>query len=286
MSYKQTDYGQIQGISGRYTIHDIGCFITSFCNLLERFGRPIDPPALNRALIDRGLYIDVDDGIRDDVGWNTLNQFDSEMIVTGTGSSAVPPTVNAIVKFSYNSFQTGQPTTHFCVVDHITDGVVYILDSWDGKIKAASAYPGGVRAWATYELRKTTNTGGSEVNDKFTNEAEVKPFYMLLRGNEATLEERKGWIGKLKIDFINSPNTATEARNNAAERARAGTLAGQLDTANRDIDTKNKRITVLEEQLTVAQQNQTPSESQASAEDKADAASWRAARTALKALVA
>lgn len=76
---------------------------------------------------------------------------------------------------------------------------------------------------AKYNDGRTWNLntqGGLQVNDKFKNEAEVKPFYMLLRGNEATLEERKGWIGRAKMDFITSPNTAIEARNRAEELAR------------------------------------------------------------------
>lgn len=85
------------------------------------------------------------------------------------------------------------------------------------------------------EWNLTTPQGGNAVNDKFTNEAEVKPFYMVLRGNEATLAERQGWVGKPKIDFITSTNSATEARNNATERndlkKRVSALESELTTA-------------------------------------------------------
>ena len=286
MAYRQTDYQQIQGINGRYTIHDIGCFITSFCNLLTRFGRSIDPPSINAAFIQRNSYIDVDDGIRDDVGWDTITKYDSNVVVTSTGGPGIPPTNNAIVKFIYNSFQTGKPTTHFCLVDHISNGVVYILDSWDGVVKDAAHY-GGVKAWATYENRQVINQGGSAVNDKFTNEAEVKPFYVLLRGNEATLQERQGWVGRPKIDFITSPNTAIEAKNNAANLKQAEI---DRDNARTDAGNKQAKIEALQTQLDAAlksQQSQqtTGGDSVATAADKADAEAFRQIKKSLKALL-
>jgi hypothetical protein len=53
--YAQINYPQKLG-SGIYTIHDAGCFITAICNMLERFGKPIDPPTLNLYLIQHNLY--------------------------------------------------------------------------------------------------------------------------------------------------------------------------------------------------------------------------------------
>lgn len=84
--------------------------------------------------------------------------------------------------------------------------------------------------------------GGSAVNDKFTNEQEVKPFYVALRGNEATVEERKGWIGRPKIEFITSQNTATEARNNAGERIR---LAKEVEELKAELRNRPATSTVV-----------------------------------------
>lgn len=235
MAYAQTNYPQIQGIYApgkrMYTIAEIGCFITSFCNLLGRKGRPVDPLTLNNYFRDRGIYVDVDDGIRDDVGWDTITKYDPNLVVTNTGSG-VPPHSDAIVKFSYTSSRTGNFTTHFCLVNDRNAGT--ILDSWDGAVKSWNGY-GGPKAWATYEYKQAAQPGGSAVNDKFTNEQEVKPFYVTLRGNEATVEERKGWIGRPKIEFITSANTATEARNNAAERSRIPDLERQIRELNEQL---------------------------------------------------
>lgn len=88
--------------------------------------------------------------------------------------------------------------------------------------------------------------GGTPVNETFQNEAEVKPFYVALRGNEATLGERQGWVGKRKIDFILSPNTATEAKNNAAAREAA---IRERDAARADASAKQNTIHTLTKQL-------------------------------------
>ena len=54
MSFAQTNYQEHLG-NGPYTIAEIGCFITSFCNLeQEAFGKNIDPPTLNQFFIDHG----------------------------------------------------------------------------------------------------------------------------------------------------------------------------------------------------------------------------------------
>lgn len=69
MSYAQTNYLQPIGIAPtKYTIAATGCFLTAFANLLtDRFSKPIDPVGLNAVFRDRGIDIDVDDGVRDDL---------------------------------------------------------------------------------------------------------------------------------------------------------------------------------------------------------------------------
>lgn len=146
MAYGQKNYLQIQGINGRYRIDQIGCFVTSFCNLIERLkGQEIDPPTLNAIFRDRGIYVDVDDGIRDDLGWQSVTAFDGSIVVTATGTGW-PPTDNAIVKFIYRSQRTGEINTHFCLVADHNGGT--IIDSWDG-ITKTSPY-GTPVAWAAY----------------------------------------------------------------------------------------------------------------------------------------
>lgn len=151
MAYAQTNYSQLQGktvngVRPRYSIHDIGCFITSFCNLMERYGRQIAPDQLDNELAARNLYVDVDDGVYDDVGWSTICAYDPSIAITETGSGA-PSSTDSIVKFVYRSTRTGNWTTHFCLVADAGQGL--IIDSWDGAIKSWNGY-GGPAAYASY----------------------------------------------------------------------------------------------------------------------------------------
>lgn len=145
MAYAQRNYNELQGINGKYRINQIGCFLTAFCNLLERFGRGVDPLVLNRAFRDRGVYIDVDDGIRDDLGWQSIIGYDGQINVSRTGTGEIPSN-NVIVRIKAgNRFGT-----HFCLVQDRRDGRdPLVIDSFDGVVKPASAY-GPVTGWAEY----------------------------------------------------------------------------------------------------------------------------------------
>ncbi len=146
MAYGQKNYNEIQGINGKYRINQIGCFVTAFANLLDRFGRGVgDPIAMNRILRDNGIYVDVDDGIRDDLAYSSISRVNGNIVVTGQGNG-VPPHSNAIVKFTgLSGFGT-----HFCLVADAAKGL--IVDSWDGVVKSWNVY-GGPKSWATYEDR-------------------------------------------------------------------------------------------------------------------------------------
>lgn len=145
MAYGQKNYADWQGIPPqRYRISQIGCFLTSFCNLLERFGRGLPPNQLNNIFINRGIYIDVDDGVRDDLGWQSVVAYDGHVALQKTGTG-IPPHKNSIVRIkATNSFGT-----HFCLVDRIEGSTVYIVDSWDGAVKNSNVY-GPITGWAAY----------------------------------------------------------------------------------------------------------------------------------------
>lgn len=146
--YAQKNYTDKQGIDGKYTIAQIGCFMTSFCNLLQRFGKNVDPPTLNRIFTQRGIWIDVDDGIRDDLGWPSITAYDGNVTVSEVGGPNTWPTSNnSIVKFYFKSRQTGLMTTHFCLVANASART--IIDSWDGVMKTPGYY-GEPVAWASY----------------------------------------------------------------------------------------------------------------------------------------
>lgn len=143
MAYAQNKYNELMGINGKYRISQIGCFLTSFSNLLERFGRPVSPLDLNARFRDAGIYVDIDDGVRDDLAWTSVTQFDSNVVLTRRGTGT-PPSNNCIVKFT----GIGTFGTHFCLVADLNQGL--IIDSWDGQVKHWNAY-GGPKEWAEYK---------------------------------------------------------------------------------------------------------------------------------------
>lgn len=147
MAYGQINYPQNLGTGPSVdTIADVGCLLTAFCNLFERFGETIDPPSLNNYFIAHGSYL-ADGPNRDNLGWGSASAYDGSIVATQIGGANWPPNNDAIVKFVYKSARTGQEVTHFClVVDHDAGT---ILDSWDGHIKQTPY--GNPVAWATYE---------------------------------------------------------------------------------------------------------------------------------------
>lgn len=150
MAYGQKNYLDRQGIPPtKYRIREIGCFLTSFSNLVRRMAHKRRNPAfLNKRFRDMKIFIDVDDGVKDDLAWNSICKYSKNFKVTRTGTSAIPPTRNSIVRIKANNGFG----THFCLVKDIVGKTVYIVDSWDGKIKKASSY-GPITGWATYSYK-------------------------------------------------------------------------------------------------------------------------------------
>lgn len=150
MAYAQINYPQNLGTGPSVsTIADVGCFLTAFCNLLERFGEPIDPPSLNNFFISHGSYLP-DGPNRDNLGWGSISAYNGNVSSTGVGGAGWPPSNDAIVKFIYKSKRTGQNITHFCLVVDRNAGT--ILDSYDGKVKQTPY--GNPVGWSTYAMHK------------------------------------------------------------------------------------------------------------------------------------
>lgn len=157
MYYGQKNYNTKLG-SGPDTIAEAGCFLTSFCNLEAFFGAgQIDPPTLDNWLLARGLFID-----GEELAWNSISHYNPDIHLTGTGTSAIPPSAPAIVKFDYQSIShpwldaahtRPNMITHFCLVSKIVNNQVFIIDSWDGIEKSPAQYQPQYHApigWATY----------------------------------------------------------------------------------------------------------------------------------------
>lgn len=151
MPYAQQQYPQTQGINGKYRIAQIGCLITAFCNELEWHGVKVDPATLNAWFAAHGTFIDVDDGVRDDLSWSSITAYNPNLTVASVGAGA-PAGNGGIVKFAYISPRTGHKTTHFSV----WLGGNMILDSWDGKTKNINTTSyGNPVAHATYTFKQS-----------------------------------------------------------------------------------------------------------------------------------
>lgn len=157
--FAQKNYPQQLG-NGNYTIAEAGCLLTAICNGLEQMdGTAPDPVALNQFFMQHAQYLRDADGANEDLAWGSISSYDTTIVVTQVGSSALPPATPACVKFHYNSVQTGSPIDHFCWVDHIDGDQVYIIDSWDGIVKAPAAYQGVYHEpiqWAVYRKLNPT----------------------------------------------------------------------------------------------------------------------------------
>lgn len=165
--YGQKNYSQELG-NGPYSIATAGCFLTAFSNLMVQLNiARIDPPSLNSWFKAHGDYLrDPSDGKFEDLAWNSITNYNPNIQVSATGTGPVPPATPAIVKFYYQSVSqphlaNGEPNMiyHFCLVDHIVNNQVFIVDSWDGLVKGPGQYQSTYHApigWATYVDRQPT----------------------------------------------------------------------------------------------------------------------------------
>ena len=140
--YGQKNYPQGLGNSVAITIAEAGCLLTAICNtLLKLNGTAPDPPTLNQWFEARGDFIyDTADHASDDLAADSITKYDPTIVNTSQGNGSLPPTDVSIVKFHYNSVQTGSPIDHYCAVESVAGGQLTIIDSWDGIIKGPGEY--------------------------------------------------------------------------------------------------------------------------------------------------
>jgi hypothetical protein len=150
MPFAQLAYKQFVG-SSHLGINEIGCFLVSNANTLEKVGVHIDPPTLNTFYTQHKLYTyDLTDRANDDITWSTVTKYCPQLVVNQIGGAGFPNSDLAQVEFRYKS-HTGATVTHFCAVNSAADHS--IIDSWDGKVKTPAEYQqyyGQPIAWATF----------------------------------------------------------------------------------------------------------------------------------------
>lgn len=154
MFYGQKNYPQHLGNSPVQTIASEGCLLTADANLLTRWGETIDPVTLNNYFVSAGVYTyDNVDRADDDLNWSSISRYDGNVQLKDVGGASLPTSNDAIVRFHYNSVNTGQPIDHYCLVDHVDGDQLFIIDSYDGLTKGPGAYESVYHkptGWATY----------------------------------------------------------------------------------------------------------------------------------------
>jgi hypothetical protein len=112
--------------------------LIAFANLLERFGKPVDPATLADNMRSRGIA---------DVMFGSVSIIDSTVQVSNFSGPGVPTSNDTIMKFDYISPVTEQVATIFCLVADASAGT--IIDIYSGIEKSWSVY-GGPGSYASY----------------------------------------------------------------------------------------------------------------------------------------
>lgn len=112
--------------------------VIAFANLLERFGKSIDPTVLADDMTARGI---------EEVMLGSISIIDPTVQVSSFSGPGVPTTNDTIMRFDYTSPVTDQQTTIFCLIIDAEQGT--IVDSWSGIEKNWSVY-GGPGPFASY----------------------------------------------------------------------------------------------------------------------------------------
>jgi hypothetical protein len=154
------------------------------------------------------------------------------------------------VKFVYNSFQTGRPTTHFCIVNSASAGT--IIDSWDGQVKSWNAYPGGPKEWAEYAQTNAQPVSPAQGEDMAMTADFVTNMYRYVAGREpsaadVSFQVQKGTPASLLNAFIANGDLATKVLG-----AQIATLQGNLDTTNKTLSDLQAKVDSLSKQLAAA----------------------------------
>lgn len=160
--YAQRNYTQELG-SGQYTIAQAGSLLTAFCNLLQRYGVNMDPPQLDSYFREHNGSLHSGRTAYGDLSWASVTAVDKLLAVGQVGSTDIPTSPDTILKFHYQSVDTPMMTVdgkqipnmvdHFCAIDRIQGGQVFIVDSWDGMVKGSMTYErvyGKPVTWAAY----------------------------------------------------------------------------------------------------------------------------------------
>jgi hypothetical protein len=143
--FAQQNYPQkLSGVDA--TIAEAGSLLVAFSNLLEQAnGEQIDPPTLLQFFADHEIEV---------IDWTTISVYDLSIAIDQIGEGPTPPKMPVMVRFYTTSPLTGKYGDFYCAVDRIEAGKVFIVDSWDGVVKAPEVYEpnyGGVTGWATYK---------------------------------------------------------------------------------------------------------------------------------------
>jgi hypothetical protein len=155
--YAQKNYSQILGF-GPDTIASAGCLLVAIDNILQKNGINTDPVSLNEWFKNHDAFID-----GDLLSWTSISLYSPEIKANSPVlHSALPGSDNSIVQFHYQSVQhpwsapdVPNMIDHYCAVDRVENGQLFIVDSYDGLVKGPTSYESTYHkpvAWVTYAM--------------------------------------------------------------------------------------------------------------------------------------
>lgn len=193
-------YSQQQGPLD--TEHD--SLVVAFANLLQRFDIQIDPANLLNMLTPDDPMVD---------WWSVAEYVDNIDMGEVDQNGGWPPHNNAIVRLRRIDEKQAGVVDHYCLV--ADQRVGSIIDSLDGKIKAAGVY-GQPSGWASYVLYE------DEEPEEIEEVEQPKPgtTYKVLRGGESVWDIAR----KLKVDGMSGKDLADHNSVDPHQKVPEGTV--------------------------------------------------------------
>jgi hypothetical protein len=129
--------GEIMGY-GFANIGAVGCYLTAFCEGLNKWGYSFNPSSMNQILKDRGLWIQENyiDVANLAVKWPEV--FESFQSIEPYNDQ---PTIDAFIKpncfvvCKVDAKGIGGHGTHFVLLNAVVNGIAQIVDPWTGSVE-------------------------------------------------------------------------------------------------------------------------------------------------------
>lgn len=154
--YGALNYQDFPIIDPAYSSIENASFVTALSNLLQNFGKYIDPLSLAKEFQSKNINA---------LNLSVISTYDPEIVTAKIGVPETwPSEPNTIVKFQCVSPANGSIIAHFCLINNPEDNT--FIDSFDGEVKGETVY-GRPLTWLAYKkVESTAPTPIKEVPQK------------------------------------------------------------------------------------------------------------------------